>query len=379
MKYNFDEVINRLQTNSSKWAVKEGELPMTIADMDFKTAPEIVDALQTKVKTGVFGYENPSDEYFEAIKDWYFKEHQASIDKEWMIFATGVVPVLSSVVRRLTHPGENIIVQSPVYNIFFNSIENNGRKAMESRLVYDGTYQIDFADLKKKLADPQTTMMILCNPHNPTGQVWSRETLTKIASLCSDHHVVLVSDEIHGDLVLQEPDYTPIFTLDSKLRNQTIAIVSPSKTFNLAALHAATVIVPDPFLRHQVNRGLNNEELAEPNLTAIPGSIAAYRQGAPWLKELKKYLLSNRQLVANTITDFKLVSGPSTYLLWLDASRFNTTSDELANQIREKTGLILSPGSIYRGNGDQFLRMNIAYPKSVIEEALYRLKKFTDK
>jgi cysteine-S-conjugate beta-lyase len=375
MKYDFDEIINRYQTNSSKWAVKEGELPLTIADMDFKTAPEIIAALETKVKMGVFGYEDPSDEYFDAVKDWYFKEHQANIEKEWMIFATGVVPVLSSVVRRLTHPGENIVVQSPVYNIFFNSIENNGRKPLENKLVYDGSYHIDFADLEQKLADPQTTMMILCNPHNPIGQVWSRDTLTRIAGLCHEFHVVLVSDEIHGDLVLEKPDYTPIFSLDSEHRNQTISIVSTSKTFNLAALHAATVIVPDPFLRHQVNRGLNNEELAEPNLTAIPGSIAAYRKGEPWLKELKKYLLSNRQLAANELTDFKLVSGSATYLLWLDASKFNKNSDELANQIREETGLILSSGSIYRGNGNQFLRMNIAYPKAIIEEALSRLKK----
>ncbi|BDR57846.1 MalY/PatB family protein [Xylocopilactobacillus apicola] len=381
MNYNFDEIIDRRGTDSSKWQVSANELPLTIADMDFKTAPEIISDLKDKVATGVFGYENPPEEYFAAVIDWYQKMHHAKIQREWMIFATGVIPALSSLVRRLSRPAENVVVQSPVYNIFYNSIENNGRKVLENQLAYDKktrTYRIDFLDLAAKLEDPQTTMMILCNPHNPTGQVWSPDTLERIVKLCCDNHVVLISDEIHGDLVLDGPDYTPIFSLEPELRNHTVALVSPSKTFNVAALHAATVIVPEPFLRHAVDRGLNNEELAEPNLAAIPGTIAAYRYGSPWLAELKSYLLDNRQLVEDALTDqMKLVKGSATYLLWLDCSAFEVSSGQLAAEIRQQTGLILSPGKIFRGNGDQFLRMNIAYPRKVLKDALKRLTSFS--
>ncbi|BDR57365.1 MalY/PatB family protein [Xylocopilactobacillus apis] len=380
MNYNFDEIIDRRQTNSSKWDVKENELPLTTADMDFKTAPEIISELKDKVAAGIFGYENPSEDYFAAVKSWFHSEHQTEIQRDWMLFSTGVIPALSSIVRRLTHPAENVVVQSPVYNIFFNSIENNGRRALENKLIYNPEtreYQIDFVDLKKKLQEPQTTMMILCNPHNPTGNVWSKSELEKIAAYCNENQVILVSDEIHGDLVLEGNGYTPLFSIDPSLTNQAISLTSPSKTFNLAAIHAATVIVKNPFLRYQIDRGLNNDEIAEPNLTAIPGTIAAYRYGAPWLKELKSYLRDNRQLVEDTldnkINGIKLVNGQATYLLWLDCSLINKSSIEIVEEIRNQTGLILSPGKIYRGNGDHFLRISIAYPRKVLKDALSRL------
>ena len=380
MKYNFDEIIDRRNTNSIKWAVKENELPLTVADMDFKTAPEIVEAIKTKVATGVFGYEMPTQEYFDAVRDWYRDQHQAEIKNDWQIFVTGVVPAISSIVRRLTRPAEKIVVQTPVYNMFFHSIENNGRFVNENKLVYDPsshTYQIDFDDLAERLADPQTTMMILCNPQNPTGIVWSKEDLLRILELCHQNHVVLVSDEIHGGLVLSEDSYHPIFSVSEELRNQTITLVSPSKTFNVAALHAATAIVPDPDLRYQVSRGINNDELAEPNLAAIPGSIAAYCEGKAWLTELKGYLRANRELVKEALqTDLKgmhLVDGGATYLLWLDCSSFNKDASDLVSEIRQKTGLILADGGVYRGNGKQFMRMAIACPKATLKDALERL------
>lgn len=379
-KYDFTTIPQRRQTDSIKWAVQPNELPMWIADMDFQTAPEIKAAMAAKIQTGIFGYEEPHDDYYQAVIDWYQQEHQAVAKKDWLIFATGVVPALSASVRRLSHVGDNVLVQAPVYNIFYNSIVNNGRHVLSSDLVYrEGQYEIDFPDLATKLAEPLTTLMILCNPHNPVGKVWTEAELLKIRELCAQHQVTLISDEIHGDLVLHGPDYRPVFALADAENYQTVSLVSPSKTFNVAALHAATAIVPNAALRAQVNRGLNTDEVAEPNLLAIPGTIAAYTQGHAWLAALKDQLRQNYQQVATFVSaqvpEIKLVASQATYLVWLDCSALKLPADELAAKLREKTGLILSAGSIYGGNGDHFLRMNIACPASVVHDGLTRLQR----
>lgn len=377
--YDFTHAPDRHHANSVKWAIQPGELPMWIADMDFYTAPEIISALQQKLAIGAFGYEEPKEDYFQAVADWYATAHHTRPLTDWMLFATGVIPALSSIVRRISHIGDNILIQAPVYNIFYNSIENNGRHVLSNDLQYwDGHYHIDFIDLEKKLALPLTTMMILCNPHNPIGKVWSRDDLTQIAQLCKAHHVVLVADEIHGDLVWQGPDYTPVFSLDNGLNQNTISLVSPSKTFNVAALHAATVIVPDKNLRELVNRGLNTDEVAEPNLLAIPGTIAAYTQGLAWRDSLLKQLTENakliRSFVAANLSDVKVINSQATYLMWLDVSAITDCSDKLAATVRTATGLILSAGSVYRGNGRQFLRINFACPTLMLQDGLNRLK-----
>lgn len=378
----FDEKIPRRHTNSVKWDVKPNELPMWVADMDFKTAPAIIQAMADKVAFGVFGYEEVGQDYFEAVAHWYETEHNAKPQTDWMLYCTGVVPALSSIIRRLSHVGDNVVVQAPVYNIFYHSIENNGRHTLSSDLVYDQTthrYSIDFADLEAKLADPLTTLMILCNPHNPVGKTWQRDELNKIATLCQKHHVVLVSDEIHGDLVFGEPAYTPVFSLPTELATNTITCVSPSKSFNVAALHAATVIVPDATLRASVSRGLNNDELGEPNLLSIPASIAAYTKSANWQHALKKQLAANRQQVADFVAkelpNVFLASENATYLLWLDVSAISTDSAALATAIRTNTGLFLSAGDVYRGNGRAFLRMNVAAPAEMVTDGLQRLKR----
>ncbi|WP_203662467.1 MalY/PatB family protein [Lacticaseibacillus sp. 53-4] len=378
----FDQLIDRTGTDSIKWAVKPGELPMWIADMDFKTAPAIIAAMQQKVQFGVFGYEEPPAAYFTAVADWYESQHGARPDPAWMLYCTGVIPAVSSVVRRVSHPGDNVVVQAPVYNMFYHSIENNGRHTLSSDLVYDqaaGTYHIDFEDLEQKLADPLSTLMILCNPHNPVGKAWSKATLTRIAELCLKHHVVLLSDEIHGDLVFGAPAYTPVFALPERLRNNAVICVSPSKTFNVAALHAATVIVPGKALRESVTRALNNDELAEPNLLSLPASIAAYTQGAAWLADLKATLLANRRQVQDVLQSSLPAVKPAfenaTYLLWLDISALHADSETFCQFLREQTGLILSAGSEYRVNGAQFIRMNIACPKAQLTDGLQRLAK----
>lgn len=377
--YDFKTAPKRQHTDSVKWQVKDGELPMWIADMDFKTAPEIIQAMTTKVQLGAFGYEEPQSDYFQAVANWYRDVHHAEPQTEWMTFSTGVVPSISSIIRRISHVGDNVLIQAPVYNIFYNSIENNGRHVLSSDLVYDhDTYHIDWSDLEAKLAEPLTTIMLLCNPHNPVGKVWTREELTQIATLCKQYHVTLLADEIHGDLVLTGDDYTPVFSLADDLIANTITLVSPSKTFNVAALHAATVIVPDANLHASVDRGLNSDEVAEPNLLAIPGTIAAYTKGGAWHKALKQQLLSNYQTVVDylerELPTVKAVSGPATYLMWLDVSVFDADATTLTDQIRERTGLILSDGSVYRGNGSQFLRLNFACPEMMLMDGLQRLK-----
>ncbi|WP_294605616.1 MalY/PatB family protein [uncultured Lactobacillus sp.] len=378
-KYDFVNAPDRSMTDSVKWHVKKGDLPMSIADMDFKTAPEIIAAMKEKISLGVFGYEWPENDYFNAVADWYEKEHGHRPEQEWLIFTTGVVPAISSVVRRISHIGDNVLVQAPVYNVFYNSIENNGRHVLSNDLQFDGSnYKINWEDLEQKLALPLTTLMIFCNPHNPVGKVWTQEEVQKIADLCFKHHVVLLSDEIHGDLVREGSDYTPAFSVNGPARDNVISLVSPSKTFNVAALHAATAIVPNNNLRAMVNRGLNSDEVAEPNLLAIPGTIAAYEHGHDWLQALIKQLNVNfryaQEFISNNLPQVKVVSGKATYLIWLDVEQISTDSQELADYLEKKTGLVLSPGSIYRGNGHNFLRMNLACPLTMVKDGLERLK-----
>ena len=378
-KYDFVNAPDRRDTDSVKWHVKKGDLPMSIADMDFKTAPEIIAAMKRKVDLGVFGYEWPEDDYFKAVADWYEKEHGHRPQQEWLIFTTGVVPAISAIVRRVSHIGDNVLVQAPVYNVFYNSIENNGRHVLSNDLQFDGeNYAINWDDLEQKLALPLTTLMIFCNPHNPIGKVWTQEEVQKVAELCYQHHVILLSDEIHGDLVRKGPDYTPTFSVNGPARENVISLVSPSKTFNVAALHAATAIVPNSNLRAMVNRGLNSDEVAEPNLLAIPGTIAAYEHGHNWLKALIKQLNVNftyaEEFINKNLPQVKVVTGAATYLIWLDVSQISSDSQKLAEYLEKTTGLVLSPGSIYRGNGHDFLRMNLACPLTMVKDGLERLK-----
>ena len=382
MKYDFDTILDRQHTNSEKWDVKPGELPMTTADMDFKTAPEIMQAMKDKINAGAFGYEYPSQEYFDAVAHWYKSEHNAEAQTSWMRFATGVIPSITASVNHLSHTGDNVLLMEPVYNTFYNSILNSGRHALASQLKYDRstyTYSVDWDDLEEKMSNPLTTLMILCNPHNPTGYVWSRDELMRIIKLAQKHGVIVISDEIHGDLVLKGPDYTPTFSLPEEYRQNLVTLVSTSKTFNVAALHAATGIVANPILRERFTRAINKYEVAEPNLLAIPGTIAAYTQGADWLHQLKKYLLHNReyleQFISDNLPQLHVVPGTATYLVWIDVSEVTKDSNALAQKIRQETGLIINPGTYYHGNGNEFIRINIAYPLAQIKDGLSRLAK----
>ena len=380
---SFDTVVDRRGTHSLKWDVKEDELPMWVADMDFKTAPAIIDALNKRVEHGVFGYSIIPDEWNEAYIKWWQERHSFRIEKDWLIFSTGVVPILSSVVRKLTTPGENVLIMTPVYNIFFNSIVNNGRNVLQCPLSYkDGEYSIDFEALENAMAQPQTTMMIFCNPHNPVGKIWDRETLAKVGGLAKKHHVIVVSDEIHCDITDPDKGYIPFASASDTCREISITCVAPTKAFNMAGLQTAAAIVPDPFLRHKVNRGLNTDEVAEPNAFAIWAAIAAFNEGGEWLDALREYIYENKLIVETYIKDqvpqVRLVKSEATYLLWLDCSAICSDSEELADFIREKTGLYLSDGVQYGKTGEKFLRLNIACPKSRLMDGLLRLKRGID-
>lgn len=377
--YHFDKVTNRRGTGSLKWDVEERELPMWVADMDFQTAPEIIEEIEKRAAHGIYGYSVVTDDWYGAYQSWWERRHGLRPERDWLIFCTGVVPAISSIVRKLTTPGENVLIQTPVYNIFFNSIRNNGRNVLESPLVYDGTsYSIDFQDLEEKLANPQTTMMILCNPHNPVGKIWDRETLAKIGELCGKHHVLVISDEIHCDLTDPGCGYVPFASVSECCRNNSITCMAPTKTFGIPGIQTAAVMVPDPVLRHKVNRSLNTDELAEPNAFAIGAAVAAFQQGEPWLEELRAYLAENkrcvREFIAEKVPGIKVVPSQATYLLWLDCSALTENAAELTAFIRKHSGLFLTEGEEYGACGRQFIRMNTACPRTLLMDGLQRLR-----
>lgn len=381
MEYDFDTQVDRRRTNSLKWDVGENELPLWVADMDYKTAPEIIAAIKDRASYGVFGYSTVSEEWYAAIIRWWNKQHHFAMQREWLAFCTGVVPAVSSIVRKLTTVGENVLIQTPVYNIFFNSIRNNGRNVLENALKYkDGVYHVDFEDLERKLSNPQTTMMLLCNPHNPIGKIWDKETLERIGALCQKHHVLVISDEIHCDLTDPGCDYTPFASISEACGDNSITCLSPTKAFNLAGLQTAAVMVPNKALRNKVIRALNTDEIAEPNAFAVQAAVAAFSKGEAWLLALRNYISGNRQYVQTFLKDelpkLQPVPSQATYLLWIDCGSLLGDAGEFVRMLRENTGLYLSAGDQYGGNGDRFLRMNIACPKKTLEDAMERLKKF---
>lgn len=378
MPYDFDTNPNRRGTNSLKWDVQENELPMWVADMDFAVAPQITQALAKRVQHGVFGYAIVPEEWYDAIISWWKRRYGFVIDKSWLQFCTGVVPAISCLVQRITNVGDNVAVLTPVYDIFFHSIENFGRHTIECELVYEnGNYHIDFDAFERTLAHSLTTMLILCNPHNPTGTVWTREELAKIGSLCKKHGVTVISDEIHCNLTLPGISYIPFASVSQDCAENSITCISASKSFNIAGLQSAAVFIPNKSLRELVVRGLNSNEVAEPNCFAIEGTVSAFNEGEAWLDELRDYLAENRRIsvefLKENLPTVHLVDAKASYLLWIDCSAFTKDSVELCNFIKNRNGLILSAGDQYRGNGKTFVRMNIACNRERLIDGLHRL------
>ncbi|SEQ03521.1 MalY/PatB family protein [Butyrivibrio sp. TB] len=379
-KYNFDKVIDRKSSWAIKWDIKDGELPMWVADMDFETAPEVKEALVERLGVGAYGYTYIPDEWYDAYISWWKRRHHLKINKDELIFSTGVIPTLSSSVRKLTTPNENVVIMTPVYNVFYNCIVNNGARALESRLVMkDGRWEIDFEDLEQKLSDPQTTLLLLCNPHNPVGRIWSKEELIKIGELCYKHRVTVISDEIHCDITDPDKEYVPFAAASDICRDISITALAPSKSFNMAGMATSAAFVPNEFLRHKVWRQINTDECGEPSFLAVTAAIAAFTKGEEWLDELNEYVYGNKcyceEFITNNIPGVKILHSEATYLIWVDCSDITKGKDDLARFIREKTGLFITRGGQYGPGGEGFLRINLACPRSIVVDGMDRLKK----
>lgn len=380
MKYDFDRVIDRRNTNSYKWDYEKDVLPLWVADMDFETAPCVKEAIVKKAQFGIFGYSIYGEEWEQSYISWWKRRHNFEIKREWLIFTTGIIPAISTCVRKLTTAAEKVLVQTPCYNIFFNSIVNNGRVPLESPLAFDGTnYSIDFNRLEKDLSDPQCSLMILCNPQNPTGTIWKKDELAHIGELCKKHGVKVISDEIHCDVTVPGKSYIPFAAASDVCASISVSCISPTKCFNIAGINTAAVVVPDEFLRHKVWRGLNTDEVAEPNVFAIDATVAAFNGGEDWLNQLNEYIYENRKFAADYIAQnckgLSVINAEATYLLWVKLPD-GIDGNVFAQRLKEKTGLFIIGGNEYGKTGENFVRINLACPRSILEDAMERLKKF---
>lgn len=381
MKFDFDRVFERRGTDSVKWDLsKDSEvLAMWVADMDFKTAPAIIEVLERRAKSGIFGYALPPEKFYEALIGWFKNRHGADIAREWLLYTTGVVPALSAIIRALTSPGDKVLIQEPVYNCFFSSIRNNGCETVSSDLkILSGRYEMDFEDLERKLGDPKVKLFILCSPHNPSGRIWTKDELQRAGELCLKHKVTLVSDEIHCDLLLGGRRHIPFLSLGGDIAKNSVTCASPSKSFNLAGLHVANIIAQDAELRGKIDRALNINEVCEISPFAIDAQIAAYTRGAEWLDELLAYLEQNFKFLRNFLKDnlpeLSAMELESTYLPWIDCRKLGLKSEELSKLLLERGKLWINPGTLYGKNGEGFVRINIACPRATLTEGLERMK-----
>lgn len=379
--YNFDEITPRRDTHSYKWDTAEADdvLPMWVADMDFRTAPCVVEALQRRVAHGIFGYTRVPGAYYDALTGWFKRRHDWTIEKEWVIYTSGVVPALSAIIKALTIPGDRVLVQTPVYNCFFSSIRNNGCEAIETPLLYaDETYRVDFAALEQAAAHPRAKLLLLCNPHNPAGRVWTREELTRVGEICLRHHVLVVADEIHCELVHPGHTYTPFASISPEFQMHSVTCTSPSKAFNLAGLQIANIIVADETLRRRIDKAININEVCDVNPFGVIALIAAYTEGTEWLDALNHYLLANydylRAYFREHLPQFPVTKLEGTYLVWVDCRTLKRSSGELVSGLLKEERIWVNEGSMYGKAGEGFIRINIACPRQVLAEGLRRVR-----
>jgi len=384
MAYNLDEIINRENSGSLKYDIrkqkfgKEDVIPMWVADMDFRTPDFIVDALKQCAEKDIFGYFMFPDSYYQSIINWVKRHHQWEIQKDWISYCPGVVPALSLAVLAFTQPSDKIIVQPPVYHPFFFVIKDNNRHVVENPLLHkNGRLYMDFKDLEPKLRDAK--MLFLSNPHNPGGMVWKKEELMQLAELCLKYNVLLISDEIHADLVFKPNKFIPVASLSSEIANNTVSFIAPSKTFNMAGLSSSSVIISNKSLKAAFDETLHTIHVGLGNSFGIAATEAAYNCGDQWLSELLDYISANIDFVENYLKKYipqiKMVRPEGTYLIWLDCRDLNLSDDELNRFFIEKADLGLNEGRTFGTGGNGFMRMNVACPKSIIEKALLNLKK----
>lgn len=399
MTYDFDKPTRRQGTNSYKWddtpsAGNPSEtgkdiIPMWVADMDFEVAPCITNALRKRIDHAIFGYTYVPESYYEAVANWYERRHEWHVERDWILYTSGVVPALSCAVKALTMPGERVIVLTPVYNCFFSSIRNNGCEVAEVALKTVVTevdssakmsgkgysYEVDFEAFERTCADPKTTLFVLCNPHNPAGRVWTRGELQQMGDICRRHHVRIVSDEIHCELVMPGHKFVPFGTI---MGNEDVVLCSPSKSFNTAGLQIANIICRDAETRRRIDRAININEVCDVNPFGVIALQAAYNEGEPWLRELNAYIWKNycdlRDFFAREMPRLRVYNLEGTYLVWVDITATNLNSDDLTERLWQEKQVLVSSGTIYgKHDGEGFIRLNIACPRARMMEGLERI------
>ena len=382
MTYNFDQSPDRRGTESVKWDLYPGTLPLWVADMDFKVAPEIQAALQKRLEHGVFGYELVPDSYYEAMHQWFKERHGwDDISKNNIVPTTGVIAAYSAAIKAMTVPGDQVMVMTPCYNAFFPAIRNNKCVQLDNPLRYDGRYIVDWDDFEKKAAEAK--VLLLCNPHNPAGRVWTREELLLMAEICRRNQVFVISDEIHCELTYPGHDYTPWATLPEEYVLNSVSCISPTKAFNLAGIQIANIYAKDPAVLAKMDRAINDNECCDVNVFGVTALKAAYTEGGPWLDELRNYLYHNARTVScfleDELPEVNVLPLEGTYLMWLDCRKalrpgepLEGFSERLGKFLQEKVQLTLSTGSIYGAAGEGFMRVNIACPRSRLLDGMQR-------
>jgi cysteine-S-conjugate beta-lyase len=384
MKYDFDEVIERKNTGSLKWDFCEkylGEkevLPMWVADMDFRAPQPVVDAVTSVAQLGVYGYGEESECFYDAAVDWIKRRHGWTVKREWVQFCPGVVPALHLLTKTFADAGDKVIVQPPVYYPFFYAINYGDCVVLNNPLkLIDGKYAMDFDDLEKKM-DQRVKMIFLCSPHNPGGMVWSREDLIRLGEICLENNVIVVSDEIHGDLILHDNKHIPFASLSEEFAMNSITCVAPSKTFNLAGLQVSNIIIPNPELAKAFGTSMEKCSLTRPNIFAIEAAKAAYNYGDEWLDQLIEYVEDNHRLLEDYIEEkiplLKVIKPQASYLAWIDCRSLGMDTEELKTFMDKKARLGLNQGYIFGQGGEGFVRMNLGCPRAVVREALQRLE-----
>jgi len=394
MKYDFDELIERRGTGCVKWDEEapyptgsrfppEGMIPLWVADMDFKAAPAILEAVRKRAEHGVFGYTVVGNDYYNAIISWFQRRHNWTIRREEILYTTGVVPAMSVAIKALTMPGEKVLILSPDYNCFFSSVRNNGCEVLECVLQFsrnNNRFEVDWQDFEAKCADEKTTVFLLCNPHNPTGRVWTKEELQRMNDICLKYGVKVVSDEIHCELVMPGHRFLPFAAASEQCRQNSVILNSPSKSFNIAGLQTANIICAQPEWRRRLDRAININEVCDLNPFGPVGLIAAYNESEDWIDELNQYLWGNYQALckfaANHLPQWKICPLEGTYLPWVDITATGMTSQAYADLLLSETNVWVNPGTMYGPqSGEGYIRLNIACPRSRLMEALGRIVK----
>lgn len=379
--YNFDEIVNRRGTNCVKWDVEneDGIIPMWVADMDFPAAPAIRKAVEARAKHGVYGYTIVPDSYYRAITSWFKRRHGWTIDKEWIIYTTGVIPAISAAIKALTMPGEQVLIQTPVYNCFFSSIKNQGCQILENPLKRNGnSYVVDWDDFERKCADEKTTVFLLCNPHNPSGRVWTKAELARMNEICLRHRVAVVSDEIHCELVMPGNKFTPFAAVNEDCKNNGVTLNSPTKNFNIAGLQIANIVCANPVWRRRIDRAINIFEVCDVNPFGPVALEAAYNDSENWMDELNEYLFANYQLLCDTfakeLPQYEVMRLEGTYLVWVDVRPSGLSSDEVAEKLLKEGKVQVNSGTMYgQTTGEGYVRINIACPRATLIEGLKRM------